>query len=94
MIPVLGIPYYNRKDLLLRCVASIDYPVETLVVVQNGNEDLEMGIGICLLNPHLAKTRLVHIKHPNAGVAGAWNEIIKLFPARWWMLVNNDIEFQ
>jgi hypothetical protein len=33
------------------------------------------------------------IRHPNAGVAGSWNEIIKLFPAPWWMLVNNDIAF-
>jgi GT2 family glycosyltransferase len=26
-------------------------------------------------------------------VAGSWNEVIKLFPAPFWMLANNDIEF-
>jgi GT2 family glycosyltransferase len=30
--------------------------------------------------------------HPNAGVAGAWNEIIKLCPAPWWLISNDDIE--
>ena len=32
MIPVLGIPYFNRPDLLLRCLDSIDHPVGRVVL--------------------------------------------------------------
>lgn len=89
-IPVLGIPHLNRWDLLRRCLASIDYPVEKLVIVDQGPHGLAPG-------PRSATSDLIkeiHIlRHPNAGVAGAWNEIIKLFPAKYWMLVNDDMEF-
>lgn len=88
-IPVLGIPHYNRPDLLLRCIQSIDYPVDKLVIVQNGkDEDMP---NVFALPSHVKQ--YVHIRHPNTGVAGSWNEVIMLFPAPWWMLVNNDILF-
>jgi GT2 family glycosyltransferase len=93
-IPVLGIPHYNRPDLTFRAIHSIDYPVENLVVVNNNppkdfpwvwfENDLTS-------NPLVKNFKM--ISHPNAGVAGAWNEIIKLFPAPWWLIVNNDIQF-
>lgn len=86
MIPVLGIPTYNRMDLLIRCLKSIDYPVDTLVIVNNtGNPQI-------FFKPNWVD-RIVEILHPNAGVAASWNEIITLFPAPWWMLVNDDIQF-
>ena len=90
-IPVLGIPFYNRPDLLRRCLESIDYRVERIVIVDQG----PMGVPTDLLRWAAVEfnQRLQHLYHPNAGVAGAWNEILKLFPARWWMLVNNDIQF-
>lgn len=86
MIPILTIPIYNRRDLLLRCVASIDHPVERLVVVQNGYEDGTVEPPKCVKDFTL-------IRHPNAGVAASWNEVIKLFPADWWLIANNDIQF-
>lgn len=88
MIPVLGIPHYNRPDLLLRCLRSIDHPVRELVIIQNG-PDSEMPRHI---EVPMARNVTV-VRHPNSGVAGSWNEIIKLWPAPWWMLVNNDIMF-
>lgn len=88
MIPVLGIPHYNRPDLLLRCINSIDYPVDTLVIIQNGPDDQMPQI-----NKPDCVQKLVHIKHPNAGCAASWNEIITLFPAKWWLISNNDIQF-
>ena len=122
-IPVLGIPHYNRPDLLARCIRSIDYPVENLVLVQQGPESTELclepqstgstvifgwsrefskqvngrdvfKIGMVDHGFCSAPIGAIHcIRHPNAGVAGAWNEIIKLFPSPRWMIVNNDIEF-
>ena len=117
-IPVLGIPHYNRPDLLARCIASIDYPVEKLVVVVNGAPQDMIALvegAIVGRDPNYrtgadAQPRMIklcdwpadrrnmirsisYVSHPNAGVAGAWNEIIKLFPAPWWLISNNDIEF-
>ena len=94
-IPVLGIPHYNRADLTARCINSIDYPVDKLVVVLQGpeNESLDsMFLKDVVVFQDCIK-ELVVIRHPNAGVAGAWNEIIKLFPAPWWLISNNDIQF-
>lgn len=82
MIPVIGIPYLNRPDLLERCLRSIDFDVMGVVIVDNSNGTLE----------HYGYPVTV-IKHPNAGVAASWNEVIKLFPASWWLIVNSDIEF-
>jgi len=96
-IPVLGIPHYNRPDLLARCVASIDHLVETLVIVNQGPEPV--SVNRLLDGLRVLPFQLITIEHPNAGVAGAWNEIIKLFPGRspaanmWWLISNNDIEF-
>jgi len=88
-IPILGIPHLNRPDILRRCLDSIDYPVSRLVIVQNGkDEDMPSLENL----PHWIQNITV-IKHPNAGVAGSWNEIIKLFPAPYWMISNNDILF-
>lgn len=88
MIPVLGIPHYNRPDLLLRCINSIDHPVDRLVIVQNGPDDQMPQI----TKPDYVR-ELIQIRHPNAGVAAAWNEIITLFTAPWWFISNNDIQF-
>jgi GT2 family glycosyltransferase len=82
MIPVLAIPTLNRTDLLIRCLKSIDNPIERLVVVNNSGRDLGK----------LPWNEIV-VNHPNAGVAGSWNEVIKLFPAPYWILCNDDIEF-
>jgi GT2 family glycosyltransferase len=109
-IPVLGIPHYNRPDLLARCLASIDHPVEHLVIVLQGPKDDSVIINdvgniygwpkseMVMLKPMGKVSRDLVKKisfstHPNAGVSGAWNEIIKLFPATWWLISNNDIQF-
>jgi hypothetical protein len=87
-IPVLGIPFLNRPDLLRRCVESIDYPLDHLVVIDNSNGAVSMPF----VPPKLVR-RFSILTHPNAGVAGSWNEIIKLFPAPWHMIVNSDVQF-
>jgi GT2 family glycosyltransferase len=97
-IPVLGIPHYNRPDLLERCIRSIDHPVDTLVIIRNGpmtEFPVDFIISLQLRKlPNLFRHGTVEIvQHHNAGVAASWNETIKLFPAPYWMLVNNDIQF-
>jgi GT2 family glycosyltransferase len=92
-IPVLGIPHYNRPDLLLRCIRSIDHPVRNLVIVANGLPSETPPDFIVRSSAYDGVENVRVINHPNSGVAGSWNEIIKLFPAPWWMIANNDIEF-
>jgi GT2 family glycosyltransferase len=102
-IPVLGIPHYNRPDLLIRCIESIDYPVDILVIVRNGPLlhfpfDHIVKMRGCSPTHYVTRAggiikRVEVTQHPNAGCAGAWNEIVKLFPADYWLLSNNDIQF-
>lgn len=96
MIPVLGVPILNRGDLLLDLVNSIDFPVEKLAIVQNGNEEnvvnaieqIKSGI-----NPHV-RSVYVSIPFRNLGVAPSWNHIIKSFPEVPFILIpGNDIKF-
>lgn len=97
MIPVLGIPTYNRGKLLRRCLESIDHPVDRLVIVQNSNDESVQQtvdwVGYSKTGAKWNKFHHIYNGGANAGVADSWNSIIKLFPAPWWMLVNDDIQF-
>jgi GT2 family glycosyltransferase len=91
MIPVLGIPHFNRPDLTLRLLHSIDYPVKQVVLIDQ-SETPENALDEERFADAFGDEVWI-LRHPNAGVAGAWNEIIKLFPAKWWLIANNDIAF-
>ncbi len=98
MIPVLGIPTLNRGALLRRCLESIDHPVDRLVIVQNDRGHPEVSATVEWAETqagefHRWKRCEVITSTANFGVSGSWNTIIKLFPADYWMLVNDDIQF-
>ncbi|NDG20000.1 MAG: glycosyltransferase family 2 protein, partial [Betaproteobacteria bacterium] len=38
MVPVVIIPVLNRYDLLERCIDSLDYPIEKLIIIDNGGK--------------------------------------------------------
>lgn len=81
-VPVLIVPILNRPELLDAMLASIDYPVDQIIVIDNG------GVVGDLANAHVI--RLPH----NIGVAASWNLGIKASPfAPWWCIVNSDITF-
>lgn len=85
MIPVLGIPGLNRPDLLRRCLASLDVPVERLVVIDNSADGSigDAAGGAQVIDPGW-----------NLGVAASWNLIMKTAPnAPWWAIVNLDVTF-
>jgi len=67
MIPCIAIPVLNRPDLLKRCIDSIDFPAE-LLIIDNGKV-VPHGWGV----PSSIQT--VHLETPpaNLGVAGSWN---------------------
>lgn len=70
----LIVPVLNRYDLLQRMVSSIDYPIEHLLIIDNGNgiESLEV--------PDLVEKVTILPMPTNQGVAGSWNLGIKCFP--------------
>ena len=90
MIPVLGFCTLKRFDLAERLLASIDYPVEHLVIVDNS--------GLATWEPKRPDfvKNLWLIRVPfGLGLVGAWNLIIKSTPyAPYWVLVNDDAWFE
>ena len=89
MIPVLGFLTYSRFDLANRLLASIDYPVENLVIVDNSGKREWQPV-----KPDLVKNLwLIQVPH-GLGYGGGLNLIIKTTPfAPYWVLVNDDSVF-
>ena len=88
---------YNRPDYLERMVASIDYPVEKLIIILNYVTD-----DIAKMADRLRQRRpdiIIHNpgdnqpKPVNLGFCGGWNWILKNHMRDWVMVVGNDVEF-
>jgi GT2 family glycosyltransferase len=89
VIPVLGFLTYSRFDLADRLLASIDYPVEHLVIIDNsGKREYSPVKPDCVEN-------LWFIQVPHGlGYGGGLNLIVKSTPfAPYWLLVNDDSVF-
>ena len=90
MIPVLGFATVSRFDLADRLLASIDYPVEHLVIVDNS--------GLQSWNPvkpeQVQNLWVIRVPY-GLGLVGAWNLIVKSTPyAPYWFLINDDAWFE
>lgn len=96
-IPVIGVPVVNSTFWVTRLIASIDYPVDNLVIINNngrGELDEELDNLVKMTHPNINKMKVVHMP-ANIGVAGAWNLIIKCYMyAKYWVIVNDDISFK
>src|SRR6476646_7004966 len=89
MIPVLAIPVINQPSMLAACLASIDEPVERLIVIDNSGTGA-LGDVAAAIRPDA----LIVDPPSNLGVAASWNFAIRTTPdAPWWCLVNADVEF-
>lgn len=86
MIPVLGMLTYSRFELADRLLASIDYPVENLVIIDNSGKQEYAPI-----KPEMVK-RMWLIQVPyGLGYGGGLNLIVKSTPfAPYWVLLNDD----
>lgn len=86
---VLAIPVLNRPDLLAKCLHSIDYPVD-LLVIDNSTE----GFAAELVVEHFLGEFYVTEPPYNLGVAASWNLAIKSHAADpYWLIANADVEF-
>jgi GT2 family glycosyltransferase len=84
------VPILVGPDILRRMLATIDYPVKKLIIIDNGDA-LRQSSGWPV--EHVQSTKV--IKMPaNLGVAGSWNLGVKAAPfAPWWLIVNFDVEW-
>ena len=89
MIPVLGFLTYSKFDLADRLLASIDYPVEHLVIVDNsGRREYSPSKPEMVQNLWLIQVPF------GLGYGGGLNLIVKSTPfAPYWVLVNDDSVF-
>jgi GT2 family glycosyltransferase len=90
VIPVLGFAVVNQFAKADRLLASIDYPVDHLVIVDNS--------GTAFWNPvkpeWVANLWVVRVPF-GLGLVGAWNLVIKSTPyAPYWLLINDDAWFE
>jgi glycosyltransferase involved in cell wall biosynthesis len=94
IIPVIGIPVYNRVDLLLRLLRSIDFPVAEVVIVNNGSIPHLMNLIVReFFGAPDVFDLAIHEPNANIGVAGAWNHLLHRDCDDYVLIVNNDIEF-
>lgn len=96
-IPVIGVPVVANTYWVSRLIASIDYPVDDLVIINNngrGELDEDLNNLVKMKHPNVKRMKVVHMP-ANIGVAGAWNLIIKCYMnAKYWLICNDDISFK
>lgn len=91
-IPVMIVPVLNRPDLLYAMLASIDHPIEKVIIIDNGDVVDIHGDW----TPTLRGVQPIHIISPghNLGVGASWNLGVKASPlADWWLIANSDLEW-
>ena len=82
------IPYYKRRDLLERCLDSLEntiYPAMSIVVVDNGGKEA----GLVFLVKRYRNARLERLPE-NRGYAGGCNAGLKLSSAEYVVFMNDD----
>jgi GT2 family glycosyltransferase len=90
MIPVMIVPVLARYELLYRMLESIDHPVNTLVIVDNGNQSSRNTLA-AINTEHIGRRHVLKMPS-NLGVPSSWNLGIKATPfAPWWMVANFDV---
>lgn len=94
MVPVIIIPVLNRYDLMERAIRSIDYPVERLIIIDNGDGYDSDMLAWTAPWQHIQDWYLWRMP-TNLGVAPSWNLGIKATPhAQGWLLLNSDAYFE
>ena len=95
-IPVIGTAVVNNSYWVSRLLMSVDYPVETFVIINNNGRgviDEELNNLIKIKHKFIDNIKVVHMP-ANIGCGGAWNLIIKCYMnASYWLIVNDDVAF-
>jgi GT2 family glycosyltransferase len=87
-IPSLIVPTLNGHDRLQLMLNSIDYPIDKVIVIDNGNTNFSWKTPANVETLHVIRMPV------NLGVAGSWNLGIKSTPfVPYWLIVNDDVTF-
>lgn len=85
------VPVLTSPELLYRMLASIDHPIGTTVVIDNGRGVVSAG-EVSYLTEYWCDDVYILRMPSNLGVAGSWNLGIKATPfAPWWLVANFDV---
>lgn len=95
-IPVIGTAVVNSSYWVSRLLMSIDYPVDTFVIIDNngrGELDEQLDTLKKIKHKYVKNIKICHLP-ANIGCSGAWNLIIKCFMmSPYWIIVNDDVAF-
>jgi hypothetical protein len=95
-IPVIGAPVVSNPYWVTRLIMSVDYPVDSLVIINNngrGQIDEELDRLKKMTHKFIKEIKVCHMP-ANIGCAGAWNLIIKSYMlSPYWIIVNDDVAF-
>jgi hypothetical protein len=85
-IKLLSVPVLNRYDLLEKMIESIDYPIDEILILNNGKEKYI---------PKNKNFNFTILDLPsNLGCSGSWNLTVKLYPhLKYWCFASADILF-
>lgn len=95
MIPVLIAPAYNRHDLLLRMLKSIDVRVERGIIIDSARNIWQSDLWP-QIQSECERLNLISFTPPfsSMGYGGGINfSIMQTFDAPWWMWSSNDVQF-
>lgn len=90
----LIVPVLNRYDLLNRMIESIDYPIESLLVIDNGARlrQPDETKPECS-NPHVKDFQVLAMPN-NLGISSSWNLGVKSYPFETiYYFTSNDCVF-
>jgi GT2 family glycosyltransferase len=89
-IPYLCVLTLVRLDLLKRLIDSIDYPVNNVVILFQGDIKRDK---INFVNTFVKK--FIYISsNMNVGVSRGWNYFLKNFPSSYWLISGDDCFFE
>ena len=95
-IPVLGVAIVNGVHWLLKQIASIDYPIDNYVIINNngkGEIDEQLETLSKIKHPYINNFKVVNLPS-NLGCGGAWNLIIKSYiNSPGWLITSHDVSF-
>ena len=81
-IPVMIVPILNRYDLLEEMLNSINYPIDNILIIDNGGQ-FKTDRDIKVLN-----------MPANLGLSASWNLGIKCYPhSKYWLFASADTKW-
>ncbi len=89
-IPYLCVLTLLRLDLLKRLIDSIDYPVNNVVILFQGNINKDK---VNFTNTFV-KNFIFISSSINIGVSRGWNYFLKKFPSSYWLISGDDCFFE